>query len=382
MLVWGGVLDGTPLNTGAVYDVEHDTWKKVSEIGAAEPREDHVAIWTGKEMIVWGGNGFSEENDKISTGGRYNPELGRWTALPSLQLTARDDARGVWTGSEMLVWGGRDDNGHTNDGARYHPTTNTVRAMSDDQAPAAREDHTAIWTGSEMIIWGGWNGIDNDRNYNIGGGRYDPKSNRWRKISNVGAPEPREDQLAVWTGSEMIVWGGMRHEKPESRTVKTNMANPLASNEGPSKRATTQLSDLATIPHPRIRQMVTGARYSPSTDSWTPMSDVGAPDGRDDAVMVWTGHEVLIWGGQSRDRNDEEISLADGSMYIPSSNLWCSLPALPEIESRKDHVAVWTGSKMLIWGGTHDQNHAKRAEKQRSKMQGSQNSQAGWSYRL
>ena len=35
-------------------------------------------------------------------------------------------------------------------------TNNTWTATSTAGAPAARERHTAVWTGSEMIVWGGW----------------------------------------------------------------------------------------------------------------------------------------------------------------------------------------------------------------------------------
>ena len=41
-------------------------------------------------------------------------------------------------------------------------------------APPARNYHTAVWTGSEMIIWGGWNGPGLNT-----GGRYDPTTDSW-----------------------------------------------------------------------------------------------------------------------------------------------------------------------------------------------------------
>ena len=70
-------------------------------------------------------------------------------------------------------------------------------------APAARSQHTAIWTGTEMIVWGGsGNGPSND------GGRYNPTGDSWTGVSTTGAPFARELHTAVWTGSEMIIWGG------------------------------------------------------------------------------------------------------------------------------------------------------------------------------
>ena len=43
-----------------------------------------------------------------------------------------------------------------NTGGRYNPGTDTWTATSTTNAPAARAFHTAVWTGSEMIVWGGY----------------------------------------------------------------------------------------------------------------------------------------------------------------------------------------------------------------------------------
>jgi hypothetical protein len=62
-----------------------------------------------------------------------------------------------------------------------------------------------VWTGTEMIVWGGSSGSA----FHITGGRYDPATNRWRATSIASAPTGRELHAAVWTGREMIVWGGI-----------------------------------------------------------------------------------------------------------------------------------------------------------------------------
>ena len=56
-------------------------------------------------MIVWGGNG--ENFDPLNTGARYNPGLDTWTTTnPTSAPSARAGHTAVWTGSEMIVWGG------------------------------------------------------------------------------------------------------------------------------------------------------------------------------------------------------------------------------------------------------------------------------------
>ena len=72
-------------------------------------------------------------------------------------------------------------------------------------SPEDRLGHTAVWTGNEMIIWGGFG--TNEVALSTGG-RYNPSTDVWTSISNQQAPEPRGGHTAVWTGNEMIIWGG------------------------------------------------------------------------------------------------------------------------------------------------------------------------------
>src|SRR5262245_40392079 len=78
-------------------------------------------------------------------------------------------------------------------------------AGESDVPPESRYGHTAVWTGSEMIVWGGRSADGVDLNT---GARYDPLTDTWRATPLAGAPAARIDQTAVWTGSQMIVWGG------------------------------------------------------------------------------------------------------------------------------------------------------------------------------
>ena len=41
-----------------------------------------------------------------------------------------------------------------NTGGRYNPSTDSWTATSTTNAPSGRVGHTAVWTGSEMIVWG------------------------------------------------------------------------------------------------------------------------------------------------------------------------------------------------------------------------------------
>ncbi len=56
----------------------------------------------------------------------------------------------------MIIWGGVDFVGFAlSTGGRYNPSNDSWRATSTSNTPLARYYHTAVWTGSEMIVWGG-----------------------------------------------------------------------------------------------------------------------------------------------------------------------------------------------------------------------------------
>src|SRR5947208_15433879 len=103
-----------------------------------------------------------------------------------MRLKAEHITPAVWTGTEMIVWGGSDDANHLNTGGRYNPANDSWMATSTTNAPDARRFHTAVWTGSEMIVWGGWgwNGLFNT------GGNYNPITYSWARTTRTTPPQP------------------------------------------------------------------------------------------------------------------------------------------------------------------------------------------------
>ena len=77
MIVWGGI-PGGDVNTGGRYNPTSDSWIATPTTNAPDGRDRHIAVWTGSEMIVWGGtqnNGITQ----LNTGGRYNIGTNGWT---------------------------------------------------------------------------------------------------------------------------------------------------------------------------------------------------------------------------------------------------------------------------------------------------------------
>ena len=181
MIVWGGYGGSSYLNDGGRYNPAANSWTAVSPTGAPAARNDHTAVWTGSEMIVWGGN--RRWQSRFNDGGRYNPAANSWTALSTTRRAHRahrphggvDGQRDDRLGRA----GWQDPHQSANDGGRYNPAADSWTTVPAAGAPAARSGHTAVWTGSEMIVWGG---MDNGGNSLNDGGRYNPAANSWTAV--------------------------------------------------------------------------------------------------------------------------------------------------------------------------------------------------------
>jgi len=318
-LVWG--LDCQPLQagvvhkSGALFDPATDSWQPVSSTNAPTPRTQFAVVWTGDQAIYWGGY----SNNFIGDGKRYFPANNTWSNVTATGApSARSRHSAVWTGTEMLVWGGAIATGMTvtNNGARYNPATDAWTAMA--AAPVGftnRADHVAVWTGTEMLIWGG----STNANLNLGiprsdGARYNPTSNTWTPMSSVNAPTGRALALGVWTGTELIVWGGFLGHTNNNSNLNT------------------------------------GGRYNPATDTWTSF-DTGQYTWTQEGTAVWTGSKV-IWAGGVNNLGLVNQQGRGGITYDPATGTVGTLPVAP-IQQR-NMPYTWTGTQLLTFGSWED----------------------------
>jgi hypothetical protein len=99
MIIWGGAYVDpnnfflVPLNTGGRYNPGADNWTATDLTSAPDARYNHTAVWTGNEMIVWGGSG-------LNTGGRYCAQ-----PLGGSQLGNISTRAFVQTGDDVVIGG-------------------------------------------------------------------------------------------------------------------------------------------------------------------------------------------------------------------------------------------------------------------------------------
>jgi len=301
---------GTDLFTISVVPQQSEAWTMDTNLTGAPAAgaEDFSMVWTGSEILIWGG-AVASGPTLSNVGYRYDPTANAW--IGTLSMVGAPSPRwghtAIWTGKEMIVWGGSDSSGtRLNDGYRYDPATDTWSGpISTTSAPEARRAHTAVWTSTEMIVWGGEvAGLPVNT-----GARYNPKTDIWSPVTMIGAPAIRWHHAAVWTGTEMIVWGGF---------------------DG-------------------VNGIDTGMRYSPSTDTWGAVtSTLGTPPGRLTTSTIWTGSEMIVFGGQATQGSPGSNT---GGRYDPLADSWNPTTTINAPTSRYGHAGVWTGNEMIIWGG-------------------------------
>lgn len=327
IIVYGGRRTRLWPETGVAYDsrgfaYEWSTrsWREISDADAPVGRQSPAAVWTGTEVVVWGGS-MGVSQPELNDGGRYAPDRDRWLPITVAPLR-RVPTSVAWTGSEILVWGGVSTASGRyahRSGARLDWKTGRWFPMATRNAPEARTGHSSVWTGKEWILWGGFSTDPYATVARVGGAletgaRYDPVADRWISLPRDDAPSARGNHTAIWTGREMIVWGGA-----------------------------TASSGSSTLG--------TGARYDPIANRWTalPATLRGAPlPGRARHAAIWTGRDMLVWGG---------LNATNGLRFDPEANIWSALsrvgqPSGASATISSSSPAFWTGAGMLAYGGS------------------------------
>ena len=216
----GGQHGGGLLNDGALYEPTADRWSPINLSNPPEARYRASAVWAGDRLLIWGGEGAASE---LGSGAQLlfdsNGTPTAWRAINRLNSpSARSGHSVVWTGTRMIIWGGKRAGMLLGDGAIYDPILDTWAALPAVNSPAARADHAVAWTGGEMIVLGG-----SDLSASLSsGGAFSPTNNLWRPLSNGGNPVARSGAGMIWSGAELIVFGGLSNQSPSAQLQRVS----------------------------------------------------------------------------------------------------------------------------------------------------------------
>jgi N-acetylneuraminic acid mutarotase len=214
MIIFGGQ-NGTYYNNAVKYNPSSNTWTAIAN--APEKKAYHTAVWTGTEMIVWGGDSSSVNplagTGITKTGYKYNPTLNTWSAAISTTgaPNARYDHGAVWTGTKMLIFAGTSytppsivSSSYANyDLYAYDATGNTWSMLSSSFNETFHP--RCVWTGTDMIAITPVYARVNNQLYTLLQ-KYNPGSDLWTNLANEG--QYVSPGTVVWDGANMIITQG------------------------------------------------------------------------------------------------------------------------------------------------------------------------------
>jgi hypothetical protein len=370
---------------GHAYNMGSGTWRTLPAApsaltGGASPQ----SAWLNNQLIVCDPpplTGSFAQYYANPARAAYSPSLNSWNELPNYFGPAplkQDDPTAVWTGKEFIIWGGPVNGAVSNRGRRYNPTTGLWTEISTTNAPSARMRHSAVWTGSRMIVWGGDGGGDPRYPAVVysTGGAYDPATDTWTALP-VAPFDPfvqdgfrRTGHKAVWTASGMIVVGGSDGYNGQDQFFPKTIAR-LSLNLATWTLSSNTDARLARFGHclgtDGVRQVfLWGGQEQTDQDpigdgllidafnlSANPVDDADQLEPARNSSVVWSGTEFIVWGGTDAGNQP----LGGGSKFNPISGSWTPLshggPVLSTTHA--GHTAVWSGTEMLLWGGTTNQ---------------------------
>ena len=363
-----------------------------------------------------------------------------WQALPRAPIAGRIAASSVWTGTEMIVWGGVTQNAAgspgpcdrcASDGAAYDPASRTWRTIAPSPAGVRGGGaNSAAWTGDEMVVW-----ASNSPDGPTGAAAYDPATDTWRRLP-PGPLGGREGYATAWTGKELLVIGGHSGDaagKPVAAALdpRTGTWHAVPALErfdffgGPSgavwdRREVIVMGNVSLCPERGsacAEHRPTLVAYDPAADAAreiplpAPSADFGSDTAASLTPIAWTGSEVVftaaapgsvqiirydptiggwkgvpvgqchivqnpaqghgcrdwrngpaapcvIAGGQAAWLGDRYVAPcgADGlQVYDLAASRWdwrTLTPGPSPLGSRWGSAIVWTGTELLVWSGT------------------------------
>jgi hypothetical protein len=187
-------------------------------------------------------------------------------------------------------------------------------------------------------------------------------TNGWTELAE---PPAAVDDAAtlVWAGSELIAWGGCEGRGAQDSCASSDRGFSFNPTDGswveiPRSPIPGSHADGVWTGKEVIffvaggTQELDAVAYDPAEETWRMVASPPL-DHRFGRVAVWTSSRVILWGGG--DPNDP--SAREGAAYDPSTDSWARIADAPYGLNLAS--AAWTGREMVVFGSLLDnRNHA------------------------
>lgn len=331
-----GTTTSTPTTSSTTTTLANDS--ESIPIGPLAPRGGASVVWTGEEMIVWGGCDAEPCRTRFADGAAFDPDTGDWRKIAESALTGLWYHSAVWTGSEMLIAGG-------STAAAYSPESNSWRPLPDPpfrvgfKLPdgSARRDYVgAVWAGDRYVIW-------DPRTDEVAA--YRPETDSWVDLPSTGL----DVDLGVlrWNGTDLVALGALTSAFPDrvplqgARLVDADWeALPTAEpwderhNIGANPYLSGWAGDVLVSWTDSGSDAGRTMTHNPGADAWTQIATIPLPGSEAWPEPVSIGDRLLAF---------QHVGAA---IYDSTGGRWVNVN-IPFAEAGR---AVWTGDEVLFWG--------------------------------
>lgn len=157
-IFWGGTSAQDEMLPGALYDPATDAWGPMT--ASPETFVIEQAMWTGSVALYYGGIGGTD-GTVYSRVVAYDPALQDLRVVGEVCGERETISVATWTGCDMLVWVAWSvDIENEVPPGMYRFDGAATWYSEPPHSPDRRTDARALWTGEGMLVWGGMAGAD------------------------------------------------------------------------------------------------------------------------------------------------------------------------------------------------------------------------------
>jgi len=280
-------------------------------------RVDSTIVWSGSQVLVWGGRTLTQQFDEVlpADGAGFDPETGTWTAIPAAPMAGRVGGVVAWGQDALYVWGGTGTEGALGDGARWNPAQGHWELLP--QAPIDGGPAVGAWLRGRLVVV-----------TDTGAAAFDPSTLAWTMIAPAPVRPGWRVGALVDGGLVVVAFGDGATGRVEAAILEDDLGawRELELPLDPVVAGTPIVGAGPVLAMPGV-----GLVLDPATGRATQVAPCPGA-----MLPVWTGVNIIglraTWDP------------ADGS---------CG--QLPSMEPfREGAASVWTGNTYLVWGGALD----------------------------
>jgi hypothetical protein len=295
--------------------------------GPLDPRLSADLVWTGEEMIVWGGKQSRDGLTTLVDGAAFSPDTDEWRVIAPFPLQGPQATRAVWGDGEMIVVS-------PNGTFGYDPLSDSWRTIADGVVPSEWHDRMLYFEG-KVYVWARSSLIH----------ELTLETGQWRSIEGPEMPMLTSQYSGVLrsTNGRLIAvtedaafCSGKSHSELVGETWAPLPDMTLATEVDSDCSTANQSASVSNGLVIWEDESHPSAIYSASTNDWRelPPIPLGGMEGPTGPVSMGTGHFLVPRWGQA-------------AIFDATTEEWTRV-LLPG--QGTDAEMIWTGEEILAWG--------------------------------